>query len=86
MAKIPPKFSQGEKVRIIGSKNQHGHLKYHDFRNYVDETGQIINSNWVSLGIISETEQRDFYIYEVSLDKTGNLIKIPEEALEVTDL
>ncbi len=86
---MEPKYSKGQKVKIKGVKNQHGHLKYPEIQEHVNETGTILDSHFIPMrglkGTTLEGEVYDQYIYQVRLDKGITLDAVSEDALETLD-
>lgn len=78
--KMEPKYTKGQKVKIVSVKNQHLHTKYPKIQQYVSESGIIVDSYWVGLRVADQV--RDYYIYTVRMEKDNNEVGIPEDALE----
>ena len=78
------KFEMNQRVKFILAKNQHLHSKYPQFEQYVDQTGVIVDSNWVGIREIEAPKVTDYYIYKVRLDKDGSEVTaVPEDALDI---
>ena len=87
---MEPKYTKGQKVRIVSVKNQHTHLKYPEIEEYVNETGIVLESFFIPMrgleGTTLEGEVYDQYIYEARLDKDGTILKaVMEDALVALD-
>ena len=83
------KYRNGQRVKIIEVKDQHGHLKYPEIEQYANETGIVIGAVFTSIRNVVGMEEHvpgDLYIYQVRLD-TGALTKVPvpEGALVALD-
>ena len=78
------KFKNGQKVKIIEAKNQHGDLKYPQIQEYINETGIIVRGFDYIMGRNERIEP--YPSYQVRLD-TGALTKVPvpEGALVALD-
>ena len=82
------KYRNGQKVKIIEVRDQHGHLKYPQIQEYINETGIIIGSEFTSIRNLAGMEEYapgDFYIYQVRLNKGITLEAVLEDALVVLD-
>ena len=78
------KYRNGQRVKIVEVKDQHGHLKYPQIQEYVKETGIIV------MGFASRMNRNEkiepYPSYEVRLDKgTLTRVPVPEGALEALD-
>ena len=87
---MEPKYTKGQKVKIVSVKNQHTHLKYPEIEEYVNETGTILESYVIPIrglkGTTLEGEVYDQYVYQVRLDKDGTILEaVMEEALAALD-
>ena len=87
---MKPKYRNVQKVKIKEVKNQHGHLKYLELKEHVNETGIVLESFFIPMrgleGTTLEGEVYDQYIYEVRLDKDGTILEaVMEDALAALD-
>ena len=87
---MEPKYTKGQKVKIVSVKNQHLHTKYPEIQEHVNETGIILESYFIPIrglkGTTLEGEVYDQYIYQVRLDKDGTILKaVMEDALATLD-
>lgn len=85
---MEPKYTKGQKVKIVSVKNQHSHLKYPEIEEYVNGTGIIIGSEFTSIRNLVGMEEYapgDVYIYQVRLDKGITLKAVLEDALVALD-
>ena len=85
-----PKYTEGQKVKIVSVKNQHLHTKYPEIQDYVNETGVILESYFIPMrglkGTTLEGEVYDQYLYQVRLDKEGTILEaVMEDALVALD-
>jgi hypothetical protein len=78
---MEPKYTKGQKVKIVSVKNQHLHTKYPQIEQHVSERGTIVESYWVGFGELSQ-QVEGYYIYTVRIDKDKSEVAIPEDALE----
>ena len=79
------KCKNRQKVKIISVKDQLLLDKYKGFNfdRHINETCIIISSEYIRIVPITGLKQDlSFYIYTVRLDRDGNEIYVPEEALE----
>jgi len=78
------KYRNGQKIKIIEVKDQHGHLKYPQIQEYVNETGIIVRGFDYRMDRNERIEP--YPSYEVRLD-TGTLtrVPVPEGALMALD-
>jgi hypothetical protein len=87
---MEPKYNEGQKVKITPVKNQHGHLKYPELQEHVNETGTILDSYFIPMrgveGTTLEGKVYDQYLYKIRLDKDSAIIEaITEDALAALD-
>jgi hypothetical protein len=85
---MEPKYTKGQKVKIVSVKNQHGNPKYPEIEKHANETGVIIGVQWTSIRNVVGMEEYmpgDFYIYQVRLDKGITLKAVLEDALVALD-
>jgi hypothetical protein len=83
---VKPKYSKGQKVKIISVKNQHGHIKYPQIQQYVNEIGVILEARASLVKNLNNTDVSESYpIYTVRLDKGITLDAVPEDALAASD-
>ena len=87
---MEPKYTKGQKVKIISVKSEYGYLKYPEIQEYINETGIVLESFFIPMrgleGTTLEGEVYDQYIYEVRLDKGGTILKaVMEDALAALD-
>ena len=83
---MKPKYRRGQKVRIIEVKDQHGHLKYPQIQEYVNETGVILEARTSLVKNLNNTDLPEAYpIYRVRLDKNNIEIEVCEDALVLLD-
>ena len=82
---MTPKYTEGQKVKVVLVKDQHMHVKYPEFEPYVSKRGTIVDSLWVEqegIGMEGVDVLREYYLYTVRI---GNkeVEGIPEECLEL---
>jgi len=83
---MEPKYIIGQKVKIVSVKNQHGHLKYHELQEHIDETGVILEARASLVKNLNNTDVPEAYpIYRVRLDKNNIEKEIYEDALVALD-
>ena len=87
---MEPKYNKGQRVKIISVKNQHGHLKYPELQEHINETGTILDSYFIPMrgleGTTLEGEVYDLSLYKIRLDKDGTILEaVTEDALEALD-
>ena len=81
------KYKNGQKIKIIEVKNQHGHLKYPELQEHINDTGEIEDSYIIPMQAIPKNSFKieNYPIYKVSLDKGIILDAVVEDALEALD-
>jgi hypothetical protein len=83
------RYNNGQKVKIVSVKDQHGHLKYSripKIQQYVNETGVILEARASLVKNLNNTDVPESYpIYTVRLDKGITLDAVPEDALAALD-
>jgi len=83
------KYDNGQKVKIVSVKNQHGHLKYSKIpkiEENVNETGVILEAHASLVKNLNNTDVPESCpIYTVRLDKGTTLDAVPEDALAALD-
>ena len=87
---MEPKYTKEQKVKIISVKNQHGHLKYPELQEHINETGIILDSYFIPMrgleGTTLEGKVYDQYLYKIRLDKDGTILEATtEDALAALD-
>ena len=86
---VEAKYAKGQKVRIISLKDKHLKAEYPHIEEYVSQTGVVIESHWFGVSKPYGTGTKpphiiDHHIYDVRLDRDGEIIRaIPEYALEL---
>ncbi len=68
------KYRNGQRIKIIEAKDEHGHLKYPEIQEYINETGKIVRGFDYRMDRNERIEP--YPSYQVQLDK-GTLTKIP---------
>jgi hypothetical protein len=68
------KYRNGQKVKIIEVRDQHGDLKYPQIQEYINEPGMIVRGFVHRMGRNERIEP--YPSYEVRLD-TGTLTRVP---------
>jgi hypothetical protein len=85
---VEPKYRNGQRVRIK-VKDQHGNVKHPKLQEYENETGKIIESEWIArANIVAGGEELglgDIYLYKIQLDTGIILKKVEEDALVALD-
>jgi len=78
------KYRNGQRIRIIEVKDEHGRLKYPQIQQYINEAGIIVQG--FAFRMDRNERFEDYPSYEVRLD-TGTLTKVPvpEEAVVPLD-
>ena len=83
---MEPKYTKGQKVKILSVKNQHGHPKYPKIEEYVNETGVILEARASLVKNLNNTDVPESYpIYTVRLDKNNIEKEVCEDALASLD-
>ncbi len=85
---MEPKYTKGQKVKIVSVKNQYGYLKYDDLRQHINKTGVILDSYLMPMKSVSglpEVKIEDYPKYTVLLDDGITLEMVLEDALESLD-
>lgn len=85
---MEPKYTKGQKVRIIEVKNQDGNLKYDDLRQHINKTGVILDSYVIPMKSVSglpEVKIEDYPKYTILLDDGITLEMVLEDALAALD-
>jgi len=80
-------YRNGQKIKIIEVKDQHGHLKYPEFQEYINDTGIIVEIYIAPINNLPGQELviENYPIYKVRLDKGITLKAVPEDALVALD-
>ena len=68
------KYRNGQRVRIVEVQDEHGHLKYPQIQEYINETGIIVRGFGYRMGRNERIEP--YPSYEVRLDR-GTLTRVP---------
>lgn len=77
---MEPKYTSGQKVRIVSVSSPHGGSRYPELEKYVNETGEIVDSHLSKYEIHGQTTENwayTVYIVNGSIETT-----IMEDALE----
>lgn len=87
---MEPKYTKGQKVKIISVKSEYGYLKYPEIQEYINETGIILDSYFIPMRGLEGTtlagEVYDQYLYKIRLDKDGTILEaVTEDALAALD-
>lgn len=87
---MEPKYAKGQKVKIVSVKDQHLHTKYPKIQEHVNETGTILDSNFIPMrgvkGTTLEGEVYDLFLYKIRLDKDDIILEaVTEDALAALD-
>ncbi len=87
---MEPKYRNGQKIKIIEVKNEHGHLKYPEIQERVNETGTTLDSYFIPMRGVNGTtlagEVYDLYLYKIRLDKDDIILEaVTEDALAALD-
>ncbi len=80
---MEPKYTKGQKVKIISVGTPHGQLKYPELEEYVNESGAIIDSRLENYEVHGTTT--DIWGYTVHIEKDNKDLVILEDALEPLD-
>lgn len=83
---MPPKYIEGQKVKIVEVKNEHGHPKYPEIQEHINKTGIVLESLFIPTrgleGTSLEGEILDQYMDKIQLDKDDAILDaIMEDAL-----
>lgn len=82
---MEPKYTKGQKVKIIPVKDQHGRLKYAHNEKYVGAKGVVLDSFYLGCFHVlyyKDHLPEDAYIYKVRLSHGKTVITVAEEELE----
>jgi len=84
------KYNNGQKVKIVTVKDQHGHLKSPELQEHINETGIVLDSYFIPMrgveGTTLEGEVYDQYLYKIRLDKDSTILEaVTEDALVALD-
>ena len=76
---MKPKYTSGQKVKIISVIDPHGVPKYRDLEKYDSKTGVIVDYFWSGV-IPKKTES--YFFYNVHIDQDDTDVSVWEDALE----
>lgn len=83
---MKPKYTKGQKVKIVSVKNQHGNIKYRELKEHANESGVILEARASLVKNLNNTDVPEAYpIYKVRLDKNNLEIEVCENALVALD-
>ena len=84
---MEPKYYKDQKVKIKEVKNQHGHLKYPELQEHINETGTIEDAYVIPMKNLpgQSLKIENYPFYKVCLDSGITLEPVLEDALEVLD-
>lgn len=82
------KYEDGSNVKIREIKNPFLIAKYPDSDQCVGQTGKVIHSHYVGQSYPDDDGKRKkdqwmYYMYIVQLNKNGDFVSVPEDALKM---
>lgn len=77
---MEPKYTKGQKVKIISVGTPHGQLKYPELEEYVNGSGAIVDSHLAKYEI--HGAPTDIWGYTVRIEKDDREVTVLEDALE----
>ena len=84
---MEPKYTKGQKVKIVSVKDQHLHTKYPKIEQHVNEAGIILEASASLVKNLNNTDVLGSYpIYKIRLDKDDIILEaLTEDALAALD-
>jgi hypothetical protein len=73
------KYTEGQRVKIIGVRNQRKVSKYPELEKYISKIGIVTDGYWISNK--PPNILRNQYIYKVRIDNDNSRITVSEDAL-----
>ena len=77
---MEPKYTSGQKVRIVSVGSPHGQLRYPELEKYVNESGEVVDFHLSNYEIHGQATE--IWAYTVRIENGNIETTIMEDALE----